>query len=152
MTYIKNIKLISGLLSQEDLATLEAAAAEYFQEYGIEFKILEVDAHSVKVLITQAAPPTEKFFSNKELSGISKELFRRFLPNMGVHSRPHAFYPPKTNKVNTSWVNYMLAAKGITFDAIQEETGIDRKKLHDWLSGKEPMSPEVKAMFYYMLR
>lgn len=152
MTYIKNIKLISGLLSQEDLATLEAEAADHFQEYGIEYKILEVDARSVTVQITQVATPKEKCFSNRELSGISKELFRRFLPNRSVHSRPLAFNPPKTNKVNAGWVNYMLAAKGITFDAIQEETGLDRKKLHDWLSGKEPMSQEVKAMFYYMLR
>lgn len=98
MTFIKNIKLISGQLSSEDIATLEAEAAEHFQEYGIEYKILDLDARSFTVLITQAAPPKEKCFSNREFSGISKELFRRFLPNMSVHSRPLAFNPPKNQQ------------------------------------------------------
>lgn len=152
MTYIKNIELISSLITQEDLATLEAGASVHFQMYKIEYKILEVDARNVTIRITQVAIPIDEFLSSKQMASVVKGLFQRFLPNLKIHARPIAYSPPKTNKVNASWVNYMLAAKGITFDAIQEETGLDRKKLHDWLSGKEPMSQEVKAMFWYMLR
>jgi hypothetical protein len=152
MTYIKNLHLIRELLSPEDLASLEAEAAEYFQTQKIEYKILEVDLRNVTIRITQIAASKEEFLSSKQMADIGKKLFRRFLSHMNIHTRPLAQVPPKTEKVNAGWVNYMLAAKGITLETVLEETGINRKKVHDWLSGREPMPPEVKAMFWYMLR
>lgn len=152
MSYIKNFELIEGLLSKSQIDQFHVGAAMHQHVSRIEFKILEVKSDEITVRVTQGQSPAENQLSSKELSSLGKEFFKYGLPEMKVHIRPIPFFTPKVNEVNPHWIQEKMKSKNLTQKEIAEETGIELGRLKSWLSGKEPMSPEVKAMFYYMLR
>lgn len=85
---IKNIKLIEGLISQEQLEKLNYGAALHFRNARIHFKVLEVGDDYITVQAVQTNSPAENYLSAKELADRAKNLFGNFFPGKKIHARP----------------------------------------------------------------
>lgn len=152
MGNIKNIDLIKHLLTEDQLQEFETGATMHLRNSRIEFKILEVKGDEITVRVTQGESPGENQLSKKELVNRTKDLFNHFLPDKITHVRSYAYAVSKVDVVSQSWIQNQMQSKGITEKKISAESGIDKERIHEWIAGKRPMSQEVKAMFWYMLR
>lgn len=152
MSEIKNIDLIKHLLTENQLLDLGVGAAIHKHNSRIEFKILEVKEDEISIRVTQGESPAENNLSSKQLGNRAKELFKYFLPNKTIHVRSIPYHVPKVDEVNIGWIQSRMTSKGMTQKSMVEETGIEKEKIQSWLNGLQPMSQEVKALFWYMLR
>jgi len=144
--------LIKHLLTEDQLQDIETGASMHLRSSRIEFKILEVKGDEITVRVTQGESPGENFIPVKELATRGKDLFKHFLPDKTIHTRTHAYSVPKADEVSQAWIQNRMQSKGVTEKHISTESGIDKVKIHEWIVGNRPMSQEVKAMFWYMLR
>lgn len=148
---IKNIKLIEGLIPQEQLEKLDYGAALHLRNARIHFKVLEVGDDYITVQVVQTKAPAENYLSAKALSQRAKDLFGNFFPDKKVHARPATYVPPSVDHATPGWIARKLEEKGISQSDIVEFTGVDKTNISAWISGKRPMSQPVKAMFYLYL-
>lgn len=149
---IKNIRLIEGLLSTEQIAKLDHGASQHLRHARIQFKVLEVGADFITVQVVQTKSPAGNYLSAKELATRAKELFGHFFPDRKIHAHPSAYVPPSADHVTPEWISKKLIEKGLAQSDIVEQTGVDKANVSNWISGKRPMSQPVKAMFYFMLK
>lgn len=152
MSKIKNIGLIKHLLTEDQIQDLETGAALHKNHSRIEFKILEVIGDEITIRVTQGESPSENHLTVKELLKRGKDLFQHFFPGKTIHTRAFAYSIPKVEEVNIGWIQSRMKSKGISQKSIVAETGIDKVRIVEWINGLNPMSQEVKAMFWYMLR
>jgi hypothetical protein len=149
---IKNLNLIKNLLSKEKLQKLEAHAQVFDQSSKINFEIIEVVDNEISILVTQGNAKPEYLTSQKELEKRGKSFFEFYLPDHVIQINSNGRGPTPVEIVNPDWIQKQLKNKGITLHKIAMETGIEKKRLSNWLSGTQTMSATVKAMFWYMLR
>jgi hypothetical protein len=152
MSKIKNIGLIKHLLTEDQLKDLETGATMHLQNSRIEFKILEVNKDEITIRVVQNESPSENHLSIKELVKRGKDLFKHFFPDKTIHTRAFAYSIPKADEVNPGWIQSRMQSKRISQKSIVAETEIDKVRIGEWINGLNPMSQEVKAMFWYMLR
>lgn len=152
MSNIKNIELIKDLITEDQLQDLETGATLHIRNSRIEFKILEVKGDEITIRVTQGESPTENHLSIKELVKRGKDLFKHFFPGKTIHTRAFAYFIPKADEVNIGWIQSRMQSKRISQKSIVAESGIDKVRIGEWINGLKPMSQEVKAIFWYMLR
>jgi hypothetical protein len=113
---------------------------------------LDVKGDEITIRVVQNESPSENHLSIKELVKKGKDFFTHFFPDKTIHTRTFAYSLPKAEEVNIGWIQSRMTSKGMTQKSMVEETGIEKEKIQSWINGLQPMSQEVKAMFWYMLR
>lgn len=149
---IKNLNQIKNLLPKERLKKLEVHAQVFDQNSKIYFEIIGVFKNEISVKITQGNVKPEYLTSQKELEKRGKSLFEFYFPDHIIQVNSNVGGTKQVDFVNPDWIQRQLKSKGITLYKIAEETGIEKNRLNNWLSGTQAMSATVKAMFWYMLR
>ncbi|MBT0813025.1 hypothetical protein KIH41_17185 [Litoribacter ruber] len=149
-TNLRKGNLIRGLLSPEAFEELDSAVFLLRETYQLEFKILEINKDLLIVRSIQGKAKT--LLSQKQMATITKDLFSKFFPDKEIQPRPITYHEPKVNEVTSYWISNRITQQGIPLKEISKLTGIGREELKHWVSGSQPMSQEVKAMFYFMLR
>jgi hypothetical protein len=144
-TNIKNIDTLG--LSQDDIAHLEAGAAQHLRFSRITFKVLGREGDTWAIRTTQDKSPANNYAALKHLVTITKELFE---PTIGpVHVKAIAYNEPAPNVVSPEWLQAKMTATNCKVKDLVADTGIDKANISAWVNGVRPMSQPVKAMFYY---
>ena len=149
---IKNLNLIKNLLSKEKLHKLETHAQVFDQSSKINFEIIEVVYNEISILVTQGNAKPEYLTSQKELEKRGKSFFEFYFPEHIIQVNSFVSSTTQVDIVTPDWIQIQLKSKRITLNKIAKETGIEKQRLNNWLSGTQAMSAPVKAMFWYMLR
>lgn len=149
MSFIKNIRLIEGLLSQEQLEKLNTGARMYRQHGRIEFKINGVDSDQIEIRIVQSKNPTENYLTKKELIERAKDFISPFFPELKVNVRAYEYKLPVVDVVTPEWIQAAMTKYKVSLKKIAFDTGIDNTSLSAVINGLKPLSQSMKALFYY---
>ncbi|UFH52530.1 hypothetical protein [Spirosoma sp. KNUC1025] len=148
-TIIKNIHLLSNMLSETDLEKLTAGALQHRKFSRITFKVLSVATDAIKVQVVQEKTPQENYASEETLIERAKELFGRFFPDRRIIVNATVYRPNVTEQVTPEYIRHQMTEKKIKVKDIVADTGIDKSNISAWMNGIREMSQPVKAMFYY---
>lgn len=153
MSTIKNIHKLSGILTPEQIAKLEAGAGLHRRHSNIEFKILDVKDQpalsEMTVRVTQGKHLSGNYADIKTLIDRTRELFKPFVKDRMIYVHAFPFLGSIIDSVTPEWLSEKMLKKGVKITDIVTDTGIDRTNISAWINGKRPMSQIVKAMFYF---
>lgn len=151
MSIILGVEKLHIVLTEDKLTQLEKAAERYKIQSNITFCILAIKENTVQIETTQSENRSGKYASEATLIKRTHEIFDKWLPNFDIQINSAPFLPSPTSVVNPAWLEKKMEEKGVRIKQIAFETGIDRKSIAEWISGKRSMSQIVKAMFYFYL-
>lgn len=149
MTVIKNIEILTNILSQTEFDNLDAAAEVHFKQSTIEFTIISLQ-DNILTVETEQGKTSGNYANFKTLIKRTGEVFNKYLSGgitLQVNAKEFAESPATT--VNYAWINKKMLEKEVRIKQIAFDTGIDRKDISGWVTGERSMSQLVKAMFYY---
>ncbi|MBY5957691.1 hypothetical protein KUV50_06095 [Membranicola marinus] len=151
MKLVKNIHLIQDSLSESDINELKQDAYNYARHAQLYFKVIHFDDSELIVEARQFKSPNENYFTEKEMSERTRDLFNRVFPNHELKVRLSPYNAPAVDIVTPAWVQERMSKKRMASKAIRDLTGIDKGNISKWISGSRKMSQPVKAMFYLLL-
>ncbi|AMP98419.1 hypothetical protein AY601_1502 [Pedobacter cryoconitis] len=149
MEIIKDIYKLVGIVRHIDLLRLEEAAKQYLNQFNISFEIINARSSALKVKTRQWKCKSGHPVEIPKLISITQDLFERFIENIPVTVHPIAYTPAVVDEVEPLWISDKMLNMGITLKDILRDTGVDRLSLTSWIEGLQPMSQDVKAMFFY---
>lgn len=151
-TIFKNISLLKGHLSDEQLSKMEHAAREHRRYNALTFKLVQFGGKEGTIIqVVQDKHPAANYFTRARLIEIVKESFGRFFPGkIKVHAVP--YNQPTVQQVNSAWVIKQMSKTGTTVPEIARETDLDETQLYAVSMGNRPMSKPMKALFYYYFK
>lgn len=149
MEIIKDIYKLVGIVRHIDLLRLEEGAKQCLNQFNISFEIINARSSSLKVKTRQWKCKSGHPAEIPKLIAITQDLFERFVVNVPVTVHPIAYTPAVVDEVEPLWISDKMLNMGITIKDILRDTGIDRLSLTAWIEGLQPMSQDVKAMFFY---
>ena len=148
MPLIKNLHLITEH-SEKEKMMMEHAALEHSRHCNITFKFVEVDPKKVIIQIVQGKNSHGHHFDSKRLIEIVHETFDRFFKDRKVHVHPVPYKKSPVDSVDSIWVNKQMLERSIKLKTIAFDTGIATTQLSSLISGANPLSQPMKALFYY---
>lgn len=152
MSVIKSIELLSAIISQSSVETLEQRALLHRRFSNIEFKILSVKDGALTIRVVQGKSPSNNQFDGKRLNDIANELFEGVdLPDIkAIYVRPIQYSPSPTEVVNAEWIRQQFERTGISLKQAGIDLGVDPNTLSAYRAGLKPLSGITKAaLFYY---
>ncbi|KIO77715.1 hypothetical protein TH53_07165 [Pedobacter lusitanus] len=149
MEIIKNIYKLVGIVRHIDLLRLEEGAKQYLTQLNISFEIITAKSSALKVKTRQWKCRKDNLAEIPKLITLTKDLFERFLTDIPVTVHPIAYTPAVADNVEPEWINNKMLTLDVKLKDINRDTGIDKLSLSSWINGTEPMSQDVKAMFFY---
>lgn len=151
MTSIHGIEKLAEILSPDQLEKLDRSAKRHTQLSNMTFKILSAAGSDLEIEVAQGENKSGRYATEATLSGRTKELFGKFLPDTKLNISAVAYSPTPASVVTTKWLEEKMQQKGVRIKQIAFQTGIDKQTISDWVTGKKSMSQLVKAMFYFYL-
>ncbi|MBB5638179.1 hypothetical protein HDE68_004105 [Pedobacter cryoconitis] len=148
MEIIKNIYKLVGIVRHIDLLRLEESAKQYLNQLNISFEIITAKSSALKVKTRQWKCNSGNHAEIPMLISLTQDLFGRFL-NLPVTVHPIAYTPAVVDDVEPEWISDKMLNLGATLKDIHKDTGIDKLNLSSWINGTQPLSQDVKAMFFY---
>lgn len=149
MEIIKNIYKLVGIVRHIELLRLEEGAKQYLSQLNISFEIVTAKSSALKVKTRQWKCTTGQPAEIPKLISLTQDLFERFVTGVPVTVHPIAYTPAIVDDVEPGWISDKMLNMGITLKDIHQDTGIDRLNLSSWINGLQPISQDVKAMFFY---
>lgn len=149
MEIIKNIYKLVGIVRHIDLLRLEEGAKQYLTRFNISFEIVTAKSSALKVKTRQWKCTTGHPLEIPRLISLTQDLFERFITGVPVTVHPIAYTPAVADEVEPDWISDKMLNMGVTLKDIHQDTGVDRLNLSSWIEGLQPMSQDVKAMFFY---
>lgn len=148
MNQIKNLHLLTDIVSSADIEKMELAAFEHKRHSNITFKIIAVSNKKVTWEVKQEKSNNGHYFPGKRLIEIVKETYERFLPDHKFQVGPKPFMVPGPDIVTSDWVVTKMKETGTRLNKIANETGLDYPNLSTIIKGGN-ISQAMKAVFYY---
>lgn len=145
---IKNFNKISDLVPLEMHNDLDRGANLHLRHSNIEFKVIVADDQNVQIRVTQGKSAAENYAKAGELIALTRDLFKRFLPNHLIHVHPSVYVPSPSEVVDANWINSHMLAYGVKVKDISFQTGLDKTNISAWINDKRPMSQIVKALMF----
>lgn len=147
---ITNLNLLQGL-TEAELATLKNRAEAHSRFSSIDFKIIEANATTIYIRVTQDKSHAGNYFDNKRLAEIGKELFEG-IGEWKINCRPFPYKPHPTDVVTAKWIDDKINSKGIKLKDLSIDLGIDANTLSAYRRGLKNLTAPVKAAFYYYFK
>lgn len=153
MNEIKRIDLLTGIVSDQDMEKLEAAALLMRRHVSVVFKIKSVESDQKRLIIqvVQDRNAAKKYFTSGELIDKVKNVFGPILPDWKIISHPVPYLGSEVDVVTPEWIQSKMESLGIKQVDIVNATGVTKSNVAAWVGGLRPMSQPVKAMFYYFI-
>jgi hypothetical protein len=148
MALLKNIHMLSDL-DQKSVDLMEHAALQHKRYSNITFKIVEVAPKKVIIQAVQGKSAAGNYQTQKRLVEIVHETFDRFFPGKKIHVHAVPFKESMANRVDPDWIRGKMTATGIRLKDIASDTGIDYTQLSALITGVNPLSQPMKALFWY---
>lgn len=149
MEIIKNIYKLVGIVKHIDLLRLEEGAKQYLTRFNISFEIVTAKPSALKVKTRQWKCKTGHLLEIPKLISLTQDLFERFITGVPVTVHPIAYTPTVADNVEPDWICNKMLNMGVKLKDIHQDTGVDSLNLSSWIEGLQPMSQDVKAMFFY---
>lgn len=149
MEIIKNIYKLVGIVGHVDLLRLEEGAKQCLTRLNVSFEIVNARSSALKVKTRQWKCNTGHPVEIPKLISLTQDLFERFVIDIPVTVHPIAYTPAIVDEVEPLWISDQMLNMGVTMKDILHDTGVDRLALSSWIEGLQPMSQDVKAMFFY---
>lgn len=153
MNEIKRIDLLAGIVSDQDVNKLEAAALLMRRHVSVIFKIKSVEHENKRLIIqvVQERNAAKKYFAAGELIDKVKNVFGPILPDWKIISHPVPYLGSEVDVVTPEWIQDKMESLEIKQVDIVNATGVTKSNVAAWVNGLRPMSQPVKAMFYYFI-
>lgn len=151
---VKNVHRFEGLLSDEAYKSLNIKARQYYNQFNISFKILELNTVDQYLLVEtrQGKNPNDQYCDEKNLIDKTQSTFSDLFPDYKIICRTKIYHKPPVDEVTPKWLQETMTKKRISSKQIRELTGIDKSNISSWINGGRPMSQPVKSMFYFMFK
>lgn len=148
MNQIKNLHLLTDVGEEEKLK-MEHAGLLHARYSNITFKIVDYDDKKVTIQIAQGKSAAENHQNKKRLIEIVHETFDRFFPKRKILVHPIEFVESPATSIDETWINKQMLEHGITLKQIATDTGINYTQLSALITGRNPLSQPMKALFWY---
>ncbi len=152
MTSIQGLENFNGLLSETQIDKLRKAADRHASESNMSFTVLSATDTEIAIETAQGETKSGKYATEATLVSRTNDLFGKLFPKTRLNISPVPYAPSPACTVTTSWLEDRMQQKGVRIKQIAFDTGIDRERISDWVTGKRSMSQLVKAMFYFYLK
>lgn len=152
MTHIKNIHLLTDIVTPADIKKMEHAAQLHKRYSNITFKVIEVTDKKVVFRVEQGRSSAGNYQSGKRLIEIVHETFARFFPDHRINAGPVPYRQPGPDQVTPEWIVKKMKATGTRLKAIADDTGLNYSYLSAITNGHEQLSQVTKAVFWYYFK
>lgn len=148
MDSIKNLHLLTDITDKEK-AMIEHAGKMHIQFGGIYFAIIEYSPDRVIIKAEQGINPFDIYQNKERLIQIVHETFGRFFTHKEIVVNTIVYKENPVDRINVKWIKQKMQETGIRLNRIAEDSRILFADLEAVINGKQPLSNQLKAFFYF---
>ena len=148
---IKNIDLLAGKISSDEIERIESAAEFHINHSHVFFEIISVKHNEVQIRAEQMWNIAENYANEGTLKAWSIGILENSLPGYAFIIYTVPFVEFNFDCISYNWIIQEMESKKRTITELSLVTGIPPSKFNKWLIDEGEMTRAAYSIFYYAL-